>query len=362
MNDLEKWRLILGKFSRENLDMSLGSKESAIEELLDSVYDREYAKEKGMYGKESSGFVVLKNLKKVQGILEQTTVNKIATDAFSTYDMYDILADDQYLQNAKADMELLQNLIMYKEYTKKEERSKIRYKIRQVANEIKKELMTQIDIASRGSTHKIQSTKYKKSKSIDIKKTIEKNMKNYDIKGKKLYVEDIYFYPNMAKSKPRDVLLIVDCSGSMMASLIYVAIVASIFYNVPDIDIKIILFDTRIVDISDAKTDPIDLLLDVQLGGGTNVARALEYSKKLIKRPEKTLCITITDLFSEEVPMLRAFEDIKNTGAKTIVFTGIEEDAKAYYNGNFAAKLEQIGIPVESVTVKELANYIKGKV
>lgn len=360
MNNLEKWRLILGKFSKDNLSFEMSEDNLAIEELLDSVYDSEYSEGKGMYGEKSSGLLVIKNLKNVNNILEQNIVNKIATDAFETYGMYDVLSDDSYLDNAKADVELLKNLIMYKDYSKEEDRSKIKYKIRQVANEIKKELMSVIDLYNIGSISKTASSIYNKTKNIDIKKTIENNIRNYNKENEKLYVKDIYFYPNKAKNKPVDIILLVDCSGSMVKSLIYVAIVASIFYNISNIDIKIVLFDTRIVNLSEAKEDPIDILLDVQLGGGTDVASAIAYSRKFIKKVDKTLFLVITDLFSEERTMLKEFEELKNTGVRSLVFTGIDDNSNSYYNSNFAKKLEKIGISVESVTVKELANYIKG--
>lgn len=360
MNNLEKWRLILGKFSKEDFDIDMSKNNLAIEELLDSVYDNEYSKEKGMYGEESSGLLVINNLKNVNNILDQNIINRIATDAFETYGMYDVLADDNYLENAKADVELLKNLIMYKDYSNEEDRSKIKYKIRQVANEIKKELMCKIDFSNVGTISKTGSSMYNKTKNLDIKKTIENNIKNYNKDNNKLYVKDIYFYPNKSENKPVDLVLLVDCSGSMVKSLIYVAIVSSIFYNISNIDIKIVLFDTRIVNLSDVNEDPINILLDVQLGGGTDVAYALAYSRKLIKKADKTLFIVITDLFSEEKTMLKEFEEVKNTGVRTLVFTGIDNDCKSYYNGNFAKKLDKIGIPVESVTVKELANCIKG--
>lgn len=360
MNNLEKWRLILGKFSKDALDTPISNENRAVEKLLDSVYDSEYSNEKGMYGTESNGVMVIKNLKDVQKILDQEIVNKIATDAFETYGMYEVLADDNYLESAKADIDLLKNLIMYKDYTKEEERQKIKYKIRQIANEIKKDLMFEIDLSKVGTINKSNSSKYHRSKALDIKKTIERNIKNYNAKDGRLYVEDTYFYPNKAKNKPADIVLVVDCSGSMVESLIYVAIVSSIFYNISHINIKIVLFDTRIVDLSETKEDPINILLDVQLGGGTDVALALSYSKNLIKHSDKTLFIVISDLFSEETSMLKEFEEVKNTGARTLVLTGIQDDAKSYYNSSFAKKLEKINIPVEAVTVKQLANYIKG--
>lgn len=360
MNDLEKWRLILGKFSKDDLPVTLTGDKASVEALLDSVYDSEYTGEKGMYGNQSSGHLVIKHLKNVETILNQTTVHKIATDAFESYGMYEVLGDDQYLKKATPDIDLLKNLILYKDYSREEDRKKIRYKIKQIAEAIKKELMADIDLSRIATIHKTTGSKYTRSKYIDIKKTIEKNIKNYDKDREKLYVEDIYFYPNKGNIKPRDVILLVDCSGSMLKSLIYVAILSSIFYNISGIRIKIVLFDTRIVNFSDLKEDPIDILLDVQLGGGTDVALALNYGKSIIDRPDKSICLVITDLFSEEVSMLKAFENMKDTGSKTLVLTGIEDDGKSYYNKNFSKKLEKIGISVESVTIKELAHYIKG--
>jgi Mg-chelatase subunit ChlD len=359
MDNKTKWRLILGKYSKENLNQNITKEQQNIETLLDTVYDNEYTKNKQMYGTKSNGITIIETINKVKNILNQETINKIALDAFEEYGIYELITDKNYIKNIKPDINLLKNLIMYKNYTKTEEQEKIKYMIKKIANEIKLKMLKNIDLSSVGTTNKTISTKYQKSKNIDINKTIKTNIKNYNQEQKKLYIENIYFYPNKAIKKTKNIILIVDCSGSMIKSLIYSAIISSIFYNINHINIKIILFDTRIVDLSQIKQDPIEILLNVTLGGGTDISKALKYSQKLIKNKQYTEIIMITDLFSEEKTMLKEFENIKSMVNKILILTGIEDDGKTYYNNNIAKKLEKLNISVKSYTVKQLVNYIK---
>lgn len=368
MEITNRWQLILGKFSKNDLDSNFSDSYEKIDKLLASVYDHEYSK-KGLYsddlddssyGTNSSGLTLIKNIKDVENIFDLETIDKISIDAVDSYGMYEILGNEEYLAKATKDIDLLKNLLLYKDLTNEESKIRIKKTILEIAKKLKKELENNPDIVPIGTKRNFCSSEFNKSKHLDIHKTISKNIKNYDKNKSKFYVENTYFYPNISKKRTVDVILVVDASGSLLSSLIYSAIISSIFYNVPNINIKLVLFDTRIVDLSDIKEDPLNILLNVSLGGGTDIALALSYSKKLIKNPYDTLFIVITDLFSSESPMLKEFEEIKESGVNLRVLTGIDDNGKTYYNNSFAKKLDNLGIDVSSVTTKEIVAYIKG--
>src|SRR5262249_24914706 len=69
------------------------------------------------------------------------------------------------------------------------------------------------------------------------------------------------------------VVLVVDVSGSMEASIIHSAMMAAILSAVPWIDVRFLAFSTEIVDLSEHVGDPLALLLEISVGGGTHVAK-----------------------------------------------------------------------------------------
>ena len=58
-----------------------------------------------------------------------------------------------------------------------------------------------------------------------------------------------------------------------------------------------VVFDTAVVDLTEDLHDPVDLLFGTQLGGGTDINRALAYCQGLITRPAQTILVLISDLY-----------------------------------------------------------------
>lgn len=86
----------------------------------------------------------------------------------------------------------------------------------------------------------------------------------------------------------------MDESGSMLDSVIHSAIMAGIFARLPMLDTRLVIFDTNVVDLSGHVEDPVETLMSVQLGGGTNIAGALSYCETLIDNPHRTLVVLIS--------------------------------------------------------------------
>jgi len=68
----------------------------------------------------------------------------------------------------------------------------------------------------------------------------------------------------------------------MLDSAIFSTVMASIFAGLPGLRTSLVLFDTDVVDLSDKVSQPVDVLLSVQLGGGTDITRALGYAATLV--------------------------------------------------------------------------------
>ena len=257
-------------------------------------------------------------------------------------------------------MELLKNILTFKDMMNGNVK-KLAYDIvRKVVDDLKKKLESDIKKVFYGKKLPNSTTSNKIFKNLDVKKTIRNNLKNYNIEDKTIFVDKLYFNQNIKKYNPWHIIILIDESGSMMDSVIYSSIMASIFANLPYLSIKLIIFDTSIVDLSDYVKDPIDVLFKVQLGGGTDIVKALEYAKKITTIPEKTIVLLISDLYdsNDYKYMYKSAKDIIEARSKLFVLPALDYNADSSYDKNAAKQLARIGAKVAAITPNELSKWI----
>ncbi len=167
----------------------------------------------------------------------------------------------------------------------------------------------------------------------------------------------------MKKYNQWRVIICVDESGSMLDSVIHSAIMAGIFARLPMLDTKLVIFDTNVVDLSGYVDDPVETLMSVQLGGGTNIAGALSYCEGLIDFPFRTMVVLVTDLYEGGgyQRLYSTARGIIESGARLVVLTALDMDANPNYDRNAAAALADMGAFVGAMTPEELAGWM-GKI
>ena len=159
---------------------------------------------------------------------------------------------------------------------------------------------------------------------------------------------------------PWHVVVMVDCSGSMLDSVIHSAVTAAIFAGLPGLTVTLLAFDTRVVDLTDQVNDPLDVLMNVQLGGGTDIGFSVTQAAQYIKQPTRTLFVLISD-FEEGGPshvLPTRLSALRAAGTKVLALAALGSDAKPAYNEAMAKQLAGIGIPVAALTPKHLAQWI----
>ena len=125
--------------------------------------------------------------------------------------------------------------------------------------------------------------------------------------GRTIVPERVYFYSRAQRSNAWTVIVDMDQSGSMAASVVYGAVCGAIFASLPALDTHVVVFGTEVVDLTEkCGNDPVDMLFGVQLGGGTDINKSVAYCEKFITDPRKTLFILITDLFERDLEARRA--------------------------------------------------------
>lgn len=362
---LNRWRLILGSFSNLEID----NEYSEIDETLNFLYDREYTQNGGYSldnfnnsnsSKEKSALTVPKWISKVKKLFPKETVRIMQKQALEKYKLTEILTDENILKEIEPNIELLKNILTFKDMMSQNVK-KLAYDIvKKTLEEIKNKMEVEIKKVFYGKKLPNSNTTNKIFKNLDIKKTIRYNLKNYDIKNKTIFTDKLFFNQNIKKYNPYNIIILIDESGSMLDSVIYSSIMASIFANLPYLSIKLIIFDISVVDLSEHIKEPIDILFKVQLGGGTNIAQALEYAKKITFAPDKTIVLLISDLFdsNDYKLMYKNANDIIEAGSKLIVLTALDYNANSIYDKEAARYFLKIGAKVGALTPSKLSKWI----
>lgn len=362
---LNRWRLILGSFSNLEID----NKYSEIDETLNFLYDREYTQNGGYSldnfnnsnsSKEKSALTVPKWISKVKKLFPKETVEIMQKQALEKYKLTEILTDENILKEIEPNIELLKNILTFKDMMSQNVK-KLAYDIvKKTLEEIKNKMEVEIKKVFYGKKLPNSNTTNKIFKNLDIKKTIRYNLKNYDIKNKTIFTDKLFFNQNIKKYNPYNIIILIDESGSMLDSVIYSSIMASIFANLPYLSIKLVIFDISVVDLSEHIKEPIDILFKVQLGGGTNIAQALEYAKKITVAPDKTIVLLISDLFdsNDYKLMYKNANDIIESGSKLIVLTALDYNANSIYDKEAAKYFSKIGAKVGALTPSKLSKWI----
>ena len=362
---LNRWRLILGSFSNLEID----NEYSEIDETLNFLYDREYTQNGGYSldnfnnsnsSKEKSALTVPKWISKVKKLFPKETVEIMQKQALEKYKLTEILTDENILKEIEPNIELLKNILTFKDMMSQNVK-KLAYDIvKKTLEEIKNKMEVEIKKVFYGKKLPNSNTTNKIFKNLDIKKTIRYNLKNYDIKNKTIFTYKLFFNQNIKKYNPYNIIIVIDESGSMLDSVIYSSIMASIFANLPYLSIKLIIFDISVVDLSEHIKEPIDILFKVQLGGGTNIAQALEYAKKITFAPDKTIVLLISDLFdsNDYKLMYKNVNDIIESGSKLIVLTSLDYNVNSIYDKEAARYFSKIGAKVGALTPSKLSKWI----
>jgi Mg-chelatase subunit ChlD len=271
----------------------------------------------------------------------------------------ELLEKPELLEKIEPNLELVKTLLTHRDLMNPKTRILARKIIDQVVEELKRKMQVQVEQTILGAIRKDRHSPRKVFRNLDLKTTLRRNLHNYDRASGKLLVDQLYFYAAERKKKPWHVLVVVDQSGSMMESTVFSSIMASIFAELPAMKTSLVLYDTRVVDLSDQLGQPVDVLMQVQLGGGNDTALALKYATELIRQPARSILVLISDFYEGEGAAERAMVDqvryLGDCGVRLIGLAALGYDARPSYNKTTAAKLRKVGMDILCCTPEKLA-------
>jgi Mg-chelatase subunit ChlD len=367
---LARWRLVLGQYAKDQLVVGLTHEQQRIENALDFLYSREYQGrgvrgEQDRKGPRSAGLdpsqlTVPRWLSEVRELFPKETVAVIEKHALDRYGLTELVTDPEILKRLEPNFDLLKMLLTYRGHLKGEVLNEARRVIRKVVDEIKQRLTTEVRRAFSGRRNRFRHSNVKTAQNLDWRGTIRKNLKNFDTRRQQMAIDHVLFFSRIQRRLPWRVILCVDQSGSMAGSVIYSAVMAGILSGLPLINVNLVVFDTAVVDLSGHIDDPVELLMNVQLGGGTNIGQAMHYCEQLVEDPHRTIVVLISD-FCEGAPLVHLFsacERFREAGVRLLGLAALDENANPSFDTRIAEMLAAVGMDVAALTPKHFAEWL----
>jgi uncharacterized protein with von Willebrand factor type A (vWA) domain len=233
--------------------------------------------------------------------------------------------------------------------------------VREIVEELRKRLEEQTRQAVLGALRRDRHSPLRVARNLDFRKTVREGLRNYQPELGKIIPDRVYFFANQRRFHERQVVVLVDQSGSMGESVVYASIVAAVFASLPALDTRLVFFDTSVVDVSDHLSDPVEVLFGVQLGGGTDIARAVRYGASLVTQPEKTLFLLVTDLYEggDSEALLRTLATLRESRAQVLCVLALNDAGRASFDKDMARKVAALDIPTFAATPHKLVEAVE---
>lgn len=360
---LQKWRLILGKQADPEQEVSLeddsGEEQEGegdtgepqpsaqgMDEVLEALYDQE---RKGQLGSSSPN--INRWLGDIREYFPTSVVQIMQRDALERLGLDQMLLEPELLESVEPDVHLVGTILSLKKIMPEKTRETAKEVVRKVVKELEKKLRNPLREAVTGALQRSTRNRRPKLREINWHRTIQKNLKHYQEDYKTIIPEQLIGYGRKGHSL-KHIILLVDQSGSMAASVVYASVCGAILATLRSVETQFVVFDTSVVDLSENLSDPVDLLFGTQLGGGTDIRKALAYAQQVTVTPADTIMFLISDLYEggNEREMLQRAATIKQSGAQLICLLALSDKGRPEYDKDIAEKLGALDIPAFACT------------
>lgn len=357
---LRRWRLILGSSHCDGIGILLTNDDARIDGALSALYDtrieeskpNEDTKSQGLNaGLGSSAPKIARWLGDIRTYFPTSVVQVMQKDALERLNIQKMLLEPELLASVEADIHLVSTLISLGRAMPNKTKDTARQVVRKVVNELMRKLASPTKQAVMGALNKAQPNFRPRHNEIDWHRTIKANLKHYQPEYKTIIPERKIGF-GRKRSSLADIILCVDQSGSMATSVVYSSIFAAVLASLPAINTSMVVFDTSVVDLTPMLQDPVEVLFGTQLGGGTDINRALAHCQTLIRRPTETVLVMITDLFEggNQQEMLKRAAQIAKNGTKVVCLLALNDEGAPMYDHKNAASFASFDIPTFACT------------
>ncbi|EIP98941.1 uncharacterized protein containing a von Willebrand factor type A (vWA) domain [Opitutaceae bacterium TAV1] len=345
-----RWRLILGAPAGE-LHGNLSADDAAMDAAMTALYESAGQTESRRGGLGASAPNVARWLGDIRTYFPAGVVRVMQKDALERLNLKQMLLEPEMLAAAEPDVHLVATLLSLSRVIPARTKETARQVVRKVVEDLERRLAEPLRQAVRGALARSLRNRRPRLREIDWDRTIRANLKTWQADRRTLVPETLIGH-GRKRSSVKDVILCVDQSGSMAASVIYSSIFGAVLASLPALSTRMVLFDTAVVDLTAELHDPVDLLFGAQLGGGTDIHKALTYCSGLVQRPHDTSMVLITDLYEggDAEGMLRRAAHLVAAGVNLICLLALNDQGAPSYDHGHAAQLAAMGVPVFACT------------
>ena len=283
----------------------------------------------------------------------------IEGDLIKRMQLREVLADPRLARQLTPSMSLIEQLLRDKDNLDGLALANAKSLIRRFVDEVAEVLRTQVAKASTGTIDRSVPPK-RVFRNLDLDRTIWKNLPNWSPDDERLYVDRLYYKRTAKRITPARLIVVVDQSGSMVDAMVNCTILASIFAGLPRVDVHLIAYDTRALDLTPWVHDPFEVLLRTRLGGGTDGTVAVDLAQPKITDPRNTVVVWISDFYEwHEQAVFDGMAAMHRSGARFIPVGSVSSSGRQSVNPWFRQRFKDQGTPVLSGHIKKLVTELK---
>jgi Mg-chelatase subunit ChlD len=348
---LRRWRLVLGGQDADGVNVPLDARDSTIDRCLGSLYDEKPANARRTGGLGGSSPSVARWLGDIREFFPSSVVRVMQQDAMERLNLRQLLFEPEILETIEPDVHLVADLLSLSGVMPARSKETARLVVRKCVDELERKLAEPMRSAVAGALNRAIRNRRPRHNEIDWNRTIRANLRHYQPDYKTIVPETRIGY-GRKRASLRDIILCIDQSGSMATSVVYSGIFGAVLASLPSVKTHVVVFDTNVVDLSDKLHDPVEVLFGTQLGGGTDINRALSDCQGLIQRPEQTILVLISDLIEGGVRenLLKRAASIIGSGVNMLTLLALSDDGAPVYDHENAADLAALGSPAFACT------------
>ena len=351
-----RWRLVLGSDAESSAGVSLTGTDAGMDNALQALYNPDPAGggargdgRRGGLG--SSAPSVARWLGDIRTYFPSSVVRVMQRDALERLDLRRMLLEPEMLEAVEPDVHLVSTLIALKSVIPNKTRDTARLVVRRVVEQLQRRLANATRQAVTGALNRSARSTRPRYAEMDWHRTIRANLKHYQPAYRTIIPETRFGF-GRKRSSLRDIILCVDQSGSMAASVVYSSVFGAVLASLPAVSTRFVVFDTAVVDLTDTLDDPVELLFGTQLGGGTDINRALAYCESVVRRPSETILVLISDLYEGGVreDLLKRAASLAASGVRIVALLALSDQGSPAFDHANAAALAELGIPAFACT------------
>ncbi|MDF5752349.1 VWA domain-containing protein [Spongiactinospora sp. TRM90649] len=357
---LRRWRLVLGG-DADGTGCALSGGDAGMDATLAALYGGRQGSGAGSAGSGEgrtaglggSAPQVARWLGDIRGYFPSTVVQVMQQDAIERLNLTRLLLEPEMLEAVEPDVHLVGTLLSLNRVMPEQARESARAVVRRVVEDLERKVAQRTRTAISGALDRSARThRPRRAADIDWDRTIRANLRHYLPERRTVVPSRLVGYARRQRAVKREVVLCVDQSGSMAASVVYSGVFGAVLASMRSLRTSLVVFDTAVVDLTDRLHDPVELLFGTQLGGGTDINRAIAYCQGLVTRPADSTFVLISDLYEGGIrqEMLRRVAAMLAAGVQVIVLLALSDEGAPSYDHDNAAALAAMGVPAFACT------------